>query len=56
VTSPIIGARTLEQLEDNLGSMGWALNAEEIEKLNTASAIPLPSPYSFIERYTRKKT
>jgi len=55
VTSPIIGARTLEQLEDNLGSMGWALNAAEIEKLNTASAIPLPYPYSFIERYSRKR-
>ena len=56
VTSPIIGARTLEQLEDNLGSMGWALNAKEIEKLNAASAVPLPSPYSFIERYSRKRT
>ncbi|MDY0095066.1 MAG: aldo/keto reductase [Candidatus Vecturithrix sp.] len=55
VTSPIIGARTLEQLDDNLGSIGWALNAEELERLNTASAIPLPYPYSFIGRYTRKR-
>jgi aryl-alcohol dehydrogenase-like predicted oxidoreductase len=56
VTSPIIGARTIEQLEDNLGSTGWSLSAEDIEKLNTASAIPLPYPYSFIKRYTRKRT
>jgi aryl-alcohol dehydrogenase-like predicted oxidoreductase len=56
VTSPIIGARTLEQLEDNLGSTGWVLNEKEIEKLNAASAIPLPYPYSFIERYSRKRT
>jgi len=56
VTSPIMGARTIEQLEDNLGSTGWTLNAEEIEKLNTASAVPLPSPYSFIKRYSRKRT
>lgn len=55
VTSPIIGARTLDQLDDNLGSTGWALNAEELERLNAASAIPLPYPYSFIGRYTRKR-
>lgn len=55
VTAPIIGARTLAQLEDNLGSVGWALSANEIAKLNAASDIPLPSPYNFIERYTRKR-
>ncbi len=55
VTAPIIGARTLTQLEDNLGSVGWSLNAEQIAKLNAASSIPLPSPYNFIARYTRKR-
>ena len=54
VTAPIIGARTLPQLEDNLGSVGWSLNTEQMAKLNAASAIPLPSPYNFIARYTRK--
>jgi aryl-alcohol dehydrogenase-like predicted oxidoreductase len=53
-TIPIFGARTLEQVEDNLGSVGWALTTEEIVQLNTASDIPLPSPYNFIARYTRK--
>jgi len=55
VTAPIIGARTLAHLEDNLGSVGWSLNAEQMAKLNAASDIPLPSPYNFIARYTRKR-
>jgi aryl-alcohol dehydrogenase-like predicted oxidoreductase len=55
VTAPIIGARTLAQLEDNLGSVGWSLNAEQMAKLNAASDIPLPSPYNFIASYTRKR-
>jgi len=55
VTTPIFGASTLEQVEDNLGSVGWALTAEEIVQLNTASDVPLPSPYNFIARYTRKR-
>ena len=55
VTAPIFGARTVEQLEDNLGSVGWALSADELAKLSAASDIPLPSPYSFIARYTRPR-
>ena len=55
MTAPIIGARTLAQLEDNLGSVGWSLNTEQMAKLNAASDIPLPSPYNFIARYTRKR-
>ena len=55
VTAPIIGARAVAQLEDNLGSVGWALNAEQMAKLDHASDIPLPSPYNFIARYTRKR-
>jgi aryl-alcohol dehydrogenase-like predicted oxidoreductase len=55
VTAPIIGARTLAQLEENLGSVDWALSADELAKLDRASQIPLPSPYSFIARYTRRR-
>jgi aryl-alcohol dehydrogenase-like predicted oxidoreductase len=55
VTAPIIGARTLAQLEDNLGSVGWLLNEEQLAKLSAVSDIPLPSPYNFIARYTRKR-
>jgi len=55
VTAPIIGVRTLAQLEENLGSVGWALSADEQARLDAASQIPLPSPYSFIARYTRRR-
>jgi len=55
VTAPILGTRTLAQLEENLGCAGWALSPEEMVKLDAASEIPLPSPYNFIARYTRKR-
>jgi len=48
VTAPIIGARTMDQLESNLGSAGWALSDAQMEKLNTASDLSLPYPYDFI--------
>jgi len=37
VTSPIIGPRTLEQLEDNLSAVGLRLSEDEMDRLNTAS-------------------
>jgi aryl-alcohol dehydrogenase-like predicted oxidoreductase len=49
VTAPIIGARTLEQLEDNLGATGWLLNQEHLNQLNRASTIPLLYPYEFLQ-------
>lgn len=55
VTAPMLGARTIEQLKENLGCIGWKLSDEEIENLKTASQIPLPYPYRFIEKYTRKR-
>jgi aryl-alcohol dehydrogenase-like predicted oxidoreductase len=51
VTAPILGARTLEQLEDNLGCLGWALSDEEMKRLNEASEPGLPYPYDFITRW-----
>ncbi len=50
VTAPIIGARTLEQLETNLGSAGWQLDEHAMERLERASAIEMPYPYEQIER------
>jgi aryl-alcohol dehydrogenase-like predicted oxidoreductase len=55
VTAPIFGARTPEQLEINLGSIGWALTEDEVRRLDKVSDIGLPSPYSFIDRYTRRR-
>jgi aryl-alcohol dehydrogenase-like predicted oxidoreductase len=54
VTAPIIGARTMEQLEANLGTVGWALNQEQMDKLNQASE-PLRSyPYDFVMHNQRR--
>jgi aryl-alcohol dehydrogenase-like predicted oxidoreductase len=55
VTAPIFGARTSSQLADNLGAVGWSLSADEMEQLDQVSRIPLPSPYNFVERYTRRR-
>ena len=55
VTAPIIGARTVEQLAQNLGAVGWVLSDAEVVRLDEASAIALPSPYDFITRYTRRR-
>jgi aryl-alcohol dehydrogenase-like predicted oxidoreductase len=38
ITSPIIGPRSLEQLEDNLGAVGWQLTPEEKKALDIVSA------------------
>jgi aryl-alcohol dehydrogenase-like predicted oxidoreductase len=50
VTAPIIGARTMEHLEDNLGAVGWSLSDEQMDRLNQASDVRLPYPYGFIAR------
>jgi aryl-alcohol dehydrogenase-like predicted oxidoreductase len=45
VTAPIIGARTMAHLEDNLGASGWSLTSEQVTRLDQASDQPLPYPY-----------
>jgi len=50
VTAPIIGARSLTQLEDNLGSVGWRLDTDQVKALDEASAKPLPYPYDHMHR------
>jgi diketogulonate reductase-like aldo/keto reductase len=44
VTSVIIGARRLDQLQDNLGSVALTLTAEEIKRLDEVSALPAEYP------------
>jgi len=53
VTAPIIGARTMEQLEDNLGAAGWELSEEQVARLSEASAIEDVYPYRMIEEMQR---
>jgi aryl-alcohol dehydrogenase-like predicted oxidoreductase len=53
VTAPIIGARTMEQLETNLGAVGWKLGEPQLRRLDAASEVPLPYalyPNAFIDR------
>ncbi|OED00745.1 aldo/keto reductase [Rhizobium sp. YK2] len=50
VVSPIIGARTLAQAEDNLGALDMALTSEQLDRLNRVSA---PSP-EFPARFTQR--
>ena len=40
VTSVIVGARRLDQLDDNIAATRLALSADEIARLDTASALP----------------
>ena len=50
VTSPIIGVRTMKQLESKLGSIGWELSEEHKKTLNDISEMSLPYyPYQFVE-------
>ena len=37
ITSPIIGPRNMEQLEDNIGAVGLRITNDEMEQLNQAS-------------------
>ncbi len=50
VTSPIIGARNVEQLDKNLGATGWSLEERELESLEEVSAMSYAYPYNMIAR------
>jgi aryl-alcohol dehydrogenase-like predicted oxidoreductase len=50
VTSVIFGARTLEQLDDNLGAAALQLSDEQVAALDEASAFDVGYPYDFIGR------
>ncbi|MBJ7289942.1 aldo/keto reductase, partial [Williamsia sp.] len=45
VSSVIIGARTEAQLRDNLSSVGWVLDAEQIARLDVVSERDAAYPY-----------
>jgi len=47
VTAPILGARSVQQLEDNVGVLGWDLDPELEAQLDSASHIRLGYPYDF---------
>ena len=45
---PILGARRLSQLQDNLGCLDFDLSAEQIQRLTEASPIDLGFPTAFL--------
>ncbi len=55
VMSVIIGAKTIEQLDDNLAAAALTLSAEEIAALDTVSALPKEYPGWMIERQSEQR-
>lgn len=55
VTSVIIGAKTPEQLADNLGAGDVKLAAEHVAKLDAASALPRDYPGWMVERQNQNR-
>lgn len=51
VTAPIIGVRTLEQLEQNLRATNWALTGDEWARIDKVSRVPEGYPYQFIRTF-----
>jgi len=46
VTAPIIGARSIEQIVDNVGTIGWKLTAAQMKALDDVSFVQPPYPWS----------
>ncbi|MFI5054538.1 MAG: aldo/keto reductase, partial [Acidimicrobiia bacterium] len=53
VTAPILGARNVAQLEDNLGAEGWELDPEHVDALDLASRQRLPYPHDMYRLINR---
>ena len=50
VTSVIIGAKRLDQLDDNLGAVALPLTEAELARLDAVSALPAEYPGWMLER------
>jgi len=42
--------KNLEQLEDNLGSVGWKMSAADLKLLDDVSSLPEHYPYEMVNR------
>ncbi len=45
---PILGARKVSQLQDNLGTVNWRLSPEQVRRLDELSQIELGFPHDFL--------
>jgi len=50
---PIVGARRLSQLEDNLGALDFALSAEQMDALTAVQPLPRQYPHTFWNDFVR---
>ena len=55
VSSVIIGAKTPEQLADNLKTTSWEMTADEVARLDALSAPPRVYPYWMLERMVQDR-
>lgn len=55
VTAPIIGARTIAQLDDNLVAVDFTLDEEQMTHLDDASDVTLPYPYDFLANAAKRR-
>jgi aryl-alcohol dehydrogenase-like predicted oxidoreductase len=55
ISTVIVGARNEEQLRQNLGAVGWSLTAEQIAKLDAASAVTPAYPYWHQHKFERNR-
>jgi aryl-alcohol dehydrogenase-like predicted oxidoreductase len=54
VTSVIFGARSIEQLDDNLKAVDVKLSAEQLKQLDDASGFELGYPYNFMANIQKR--
>jgi len=54
VTAPIIGAKNMTQMQDNMGAVGWSLTEEQMKKLDEASFVEPPYPFNSMWLNSRK--
>jgi len=51
---PILGARRLSQLEDNLGALDFTLDDAQMARLTAANPLPVRYPHTFWNDYVRR--
>ncbi|PKY30811.1 Aldo/keto reductase [Rhizophagus irregularis] len=49
ITSPLIGAKTVNQLEENLKALEFKLTPEQMKRLDDVSEVEHPFPYKLID-------
>jgi aryl-alcohol dehydrogenase-like predicted oxidoreductase len=54
VTSVVLGARSVAQLDDNLGAADLTLDAQAMKRLDDASAFEIGYPYNFIANIQKR--